>query len=75
LARLRLLNVHFSTPRSLNPRRLEIILDLELVEKVIPDSPHDKIQSIALPDHSLLITIFRQSSSGHLKEYIFPPKL
>jgi len=31
LARLRLLNVLFSTPRSLNPRRLEIILDLELV--------------------------------------------
>jgi len=31
LARLRLLNVHFSTPRRLNLRRLEIILDLELV--------------------------------------------
>ncbi|RQW84399.1 MAG: hypothetical protein EHM79_14020 [Geobacter sp.] len=31
LARLQLLNVLFSTPRSLNPRRLEIILDLELV--------------------------------------------
>jgi len=31
LARLRLLNVLFSAPRSLNPRRLEIILDLELV--------------------------------------------
>ena len=31
LARLRLLKVLFSTPRSLNPRRLEIILDLELV--------------------------------------------
>jgi hypothetical protein len=31
LARLRLLNIHFSTPRSLNPRRFEIILDLELV--------------------------------------------
>jgi hypothetical protein len=31
LARLRLLNVLFSTPRRLNPCRLEIILDLELV--------------------------------------------
>ncbi|RQW86636.1 MAG: hypothetical protein EHM79_09325 [Geobacter sp.] len=31
LVRLRLLNVLFSSPRNLNPRRLEIILDLELV--------------------------------------------
>gem|GEM_PF-3556329 len=30
LARLRLLNVRTCTPRSLNPRRLDIILDLEL---------------------------------------------
>jgi hypothetical protein len=30
LARLRLLNVLSCTPRSLNPRRLDIILDLEL---------------------------------------------
>jgi hypothetical protein len=30
LARLRLLNVLPCTPRSLNPRRLDIILDLEL---------------------------------------------
>jgi len=30
LARLRLFNVLFSSPRSLNPRRLETILDLEL---------------------------------------------
>ena len=30
LARLRLLNVQSCTPRSLNPRRLDIILDLEL---------------------------------------------
>ena len=37
LARLRLLSVLFSTPRSLNPRRLEIILDLELelAEKIL----------------------------------------
>jgi hypothetical protein len=35
LARLRQLNVHICTPRSLSPRRLDIILDLELELGVI----------------------------------------